>query len=662
MTDATPAYPLLFPPHIGAGEEQRAYYHRRFAEFSDHLAACRQDETYQFAVDDLDVFRAFLASHCDQRASLRDLIAAGRVTVVCHRAPQTDDWLQIERWRRNAMYGAQCWEGILGGTLDPDAAGEPVPTAPAQEDGLPRAIARTAAALLHAEKLAALALLAGLPYPTRELDYAWRQLLFAQRGLGASGSPEDIWYVDVRAACHQAWSLGVEARACASYLFSEQVNTASAKGAAADGSSLVVINVSGRAYRGPCRTRVELAGALASGFTLRGPNGRPVPYQVTAVRRSHDRAWAEIAFEVSDVPALGHRTYSLGPAAGLPEPTSLEAAPEAPVTVVWTGIHLGPLPPDFALLTTDAPAVELSALKPLGHPPVEGLSEAAPSFADGILLQLRETAGQPQEVALGFAYEPVEAWRANPLERKSEGVKAARGPLKRPRVPVQIGAHETLSLAVRLKLPAIEPRPTDPVLTSADRERLVFGRYWEHNAGAAPITNLSLGIWVGGELRRGRNTRFPISLSNDSADREYVGAVDLRAPEGWTLIPRRIPYRVAPGSQGLFEAMVVVPDDAEPCFLRAETADGRRVVQDVRPVGEIQPLAVSLARDRKLVVRITNPNADYVEGQVALIRGPQPQWFRLAAGETEEFFFLSGADAVAKVTWYGNVQYVREGG
>ncbi|NIR18800.1 MAG: hypothetical protein GTN79_03210 [Gammaproteobacteria bacterium] len=129
--------------------------------------------------------------------------------------------------------------------------------------------------------------------------------------------------------------------------------------------------------------------------------------------------------------------------------------------------------------------------------------------------------------------------------------------------------------------------------------------------------------------------------------------------------------------------MVVVPQDASPCFLRAVIERGDQVLQDVIPVGEIAPLVASLTRqDGRFVVSVGNPNSDYVEGQVALIT-PLESWgraagslaraavrpwvhpFRLEAGAADTFgFAIEGTDAgtwaIAKLMWYGRVQYVQE--
>jgi hypothetical protein len=148
------------------------------------------------------------------------------------------------------------------------------------------------------------------------------------------------------------------------------------------------------------------------------------------------------------------------------------------------------------------------------------------------------------------------------------------------------------------------------------------------------------------------------------------------------MIPREVPYRIAAGSQAVYEIMVVVPQDAEPCFIRAVLEQGEHIVQDVVPVGDVAPLTLSLVQEEgRFVLSLANPNPDYVEGEVALITpleywgpavdtlalghvGPRCRAFRVGPGAEENLAFTAegiaaGLWAVAKVSWYGRVQYAQ---
>jgi hypothetical protein len=202
----------------------------------------------------------------------------------------------------------------------------------------------------------------------------------------------------------------------------------------------------------------------------------------------------------------------------------------------------------------------------------------------------------------------------------------------------------------------------------------------------------------------GHTTRFSLGVSNESRDREIAGAVTMIAPAEWTMIPRQIPYRIAPNSSAVYEIMVVVPPDAPPCWIRALATQGDCTVQDAMPVGDVKPLEARLERAPDgFLVAISNPNRDYVEGHVTLMT-PMESWgplgsaggeevvrgygrcqvspllipFRLEAGEQRDLkFALLGrgrrtppegeaptsaevAWAIARVAWYGSVKYLQE--
>ncbi len=554
---------------------------------------------------------------------------------------------------------AQCrlWatrvEDLLGGKLPSEAfASEaPAPLGPS--------VTRLVESLLQAEKLDTLARLAGCKLSLAPLDHAWRQTLFVQ----SLGRAEEEWSVDVQICWQEARWLGRKVQEEAARSLARKVNTASASGAVGDGASLLVINTSGESYTGPCVARVTKAGALANGFELVTPSGRLLPFET--LEGAYEDDSISIKFTVREVPGFGFNTYSLRPEASERSPMAVGAEPIPDLTAVQTGLHLGPLRPTHAFLSNGDPAVKMRAVATLHTPCPAGNEEFASQ--EGLVLSLRETGGGSHELALAPSLPAEEAWLVDDLGQRGRALRVVPGKWKQPpRVLVELGPREEIRVAVRMKFPEEESAARAP---QAETPRAVFARFWEHNAGAAPEGNLPLGLWTEGRLARGENTRFPICLSNDTTDREYVGSVQLYAPEAWTLLPRRIPFRVGPRSQALFEAMIVVPGEAPACFLRAETWDGYRVVRDVLPIGEVQPLELSLFRwPEAWVLRTTNPNGDHIEGEAAVVlegreADPTTQPLRLAGGETAELLFPgSGSRAVAKVTWYGHVQYAQAEG
>jgi len=348
-------------------------------------------------------------------------------------------------------------------------------------------------------------------------------------------------------------------------------------------------------------------------------------------------------------------------------------------------VQSGALATTLGLLEMDAPNLIVTAMKPLGNPIADHMSTAHSEPRKGFILRLYEAHGTSTSARLKFASAPEKAWLTDLLERGTGEVEIAPTAWRRPpESALDVAPCEIVSLAVRLP-PLVEAGAPEDLGPASNSEHPLFCRYWEHNVGAAPIGNQPVTIWMRGQVPVGETTRFSLGISNDARDREISGTISVLAPQEWTMIPRQVPYRIPAGSQAVYEIMVVVPSGAKPCFIRAVTEHGEQALQDVLPIGEVAPLEVSLARvEDRFVVRMRNPNPDYAEGEIALVtpleswgraadtlaRGlvsPRLHAFRLDPEQEGEFTFAATGDAtglwaVAKVMWYGRVQYVQEGG
>ncbi len=347
-----------------------------------------------------------------------------------------------------------------------------------------------------------------------------------------------------------------------------------------------------------------------------------------------------------------------------------------PLVGMQTALQEGALPADLGLCSLDHPGLVVTAVKPRSLTSAE-----AGGGGREIILRMYESHGKPCTAALEFGVVPEAAWRSDPREEREQDLPITRprrgllrGRVEKPSAVIEAGGNEIVTVGLRLPPPAGPSPGAESLDPPAEPERTFFSRFWEHNAGAAPVSGNPLTLWMQGELPLGKNTRFGLGLSNDS-DRQVSGTVEVKAPAEWTLIPRQVPYRISAGSEAVYEIMVIVPADASPCFVRAVTRTDWGAVQDVLPVGEILPLSVSLTReeDGDCVVTVENPNPDYVEGDIQLILPPETwqealsrgfspiRWFRVEANSRAGFRFplgaLETAWAVARVGWYGNVQY-----
>ena len=354
-----------------------------------------------------------------------------------------------------------------------------------------------------------------------------------------------------------------------------------------------------------------------------------------------------------------------------------------PLLARQSPVKPGVLPTEMSLVSTDAPNVIITAVKPIGNPIADHRLNEPSDPSRGIVLRAYESEGRATDVRLRFAADPQEVSLTDLMERKIGEVTIDRPRWRRPaEASARIPPCGIATLVAHLA-PLGKVAPPTELGPTAEPFKTTHCRYWEHNVGAAPMGNQPVTLWLSGELPIGKTTRFSLGVSNDARDSDTAGTIEVIAPAEWTLIPRQIPFRILAASQAVYEVMVVIPPDASPCFLRAIIRDGDKVIQDVLPIGEIEPLESSLTReDGRFSLRVKNPNPDYVEGQVALIT-PLESWgpsvdrfalsevtprlhvFRLDPGAEEIFPFavdrnMEGLWAVAKIMWYGRVQYVQE--
>ena len=108
---------LLLPDEHGQLPEVRT----AFELVALHLAHARQDPDYKFVLAEIDYLKPYLDTHPEDRAELRQLIAAGRVEIVGgnYNEPNTN-LTGAESTIRNAVYGLGYQRDVAGG--DPRTA------------------------------------------------------------------------------------------------------------------------------------------------------------------------------------------------------------------------------------------------------------------------------------------------------------------------------------------------------------------------------------------------------------------------------------------------------------------------------------------------------------------------------------------------------------
>ncbi|MCX6910516.1 MAG: hypothetical protein NTY01_21080, partial [Verrucomicrobia bacterium] len=172
-------------------------------------------------------------------------------------------------------------------------------------------------ALDAAERLSTLAWLrAGRPYPRAELEQIWKSLLLARDhnygGQGAGGG-QARKFAERRNVQHRAQVLASQAMAALAERVEaprESVPVVVFNTLNWDRSDVVHAHVS--RYEAASGTEHDIF-PRGSAMVLRGSDGQPVPFQITADRRGTLGEF-DFCFVARDVPGLGYASYTLEPA------------------------------------------------------------------------------------------------------------------------------------------------------------------------------------------------------------------------------------------------------------------------------------------------------------------------------------------------------------
>lgn len=331
-----------------------------------------------------------------------------------------------------------------------------------------------------------------------------------------------------------------------------------------------------------------------------------------------------------------------------------------PLVAVVADPHPGDLP---ASLLSVSEGVVLTALKATGDPLAAGRPAASADPRQGMTARVYEPHGRPATARLdgpGLAVTGA----ADILERSREGALPELAPF----------GIATLSLA-----PTVDGGgPLVDIAPRAEPVQPVYGRYWLHNKGPAPLGNQPVRV----HLRRRDDGRLEVAVASDLTDTVYDGMVTLTAPPGWTVDPFERPVRLEPGGWTAFT--VAVADGPGAGVLTARLEHAGSTVEDVLPVGtDAGTLAAELdtgelrlrpGQRAALTVRLANGFGYGLHGEVRVVSpwgmwemlSPHAQGFTVGAGAKTEAVVdvtvpLSTTPgtwwALAKVMWFGHVLY-----
>lgn len=282
--------------------------------------------------------------------------------------------------------------------------------------------------------------------------------------------------------------------------------------------------------------------------------------------------------------------------------------------VAMSEIRPGRLPLRHGFLEVERPGFIVSALKTPGYP------YAAMSFGaggnhprNGFIVRGWQSTSEVWDGALRFFTPLVKAATSTLLEYPGESL-ALSGDTMACRVP-------GFAVTSWWVLPSIKSAPGEaaPLARTSDPHGPVYTRYWQHNAGCAPLGNLPISLLIQGALS-GDNPKLEVVVANNTIDRTLEGLVHIEASQDWSVGPSQFAYRLEPNALFRKELTAIpITSAADTNAIAVWTMlDGQTYRDVLIPMSE--PLAVQVTQNEsQFKVRVVNRCGIAAEGVVDLI-------------------------------------------
>jgi alpha-mannosidase len=348
----------------------------------------------------------------------------------------------------------------------------------------------------------------------------------------------------------------------------------------------------------------------------------------------------------------------------------------------------GVLPARASLASVEPERVVLTALKPKGNPLASGGSGDV-DVAAGVIVRVYESSGRPARARIRIIGGLTGARVANVLEEEA-GAAVEEGDT----VTVRLGAAEIVTLSAR---PVRTNPPGEGRLgAGAEPAQPVFGRYWLHNKGPAPVGHLPVSVHIGPAAVRlsGPDDSATAEVTVATSARPAAGRVELAVPPGLSVGHPPLEYDLAAGEHARF-TLTVGAGGTGTYFLAARIGDELgQIIEDATMViagaaGEDMPVSVTVepeglllppGGESEIVVRLSNRTGGEVRGEARLISPigtwgpgadalvtPWTRGFAVASGGTADLRYAvrvptsarPGAHwwALAKVACFGRLHY-----
>jgi len=281
------------------------------------------------------------------------------------------------------------------------------------------------------------------------------------------------------------------------------------------------------------------------------------------------------------------------------------------------------LPAETSFVKVAPKNLILTAMKPSGNPIAAFERTRHSDAADGIVLRLYDTEGIDAQAQVQFASGIEKAWAANLIEEPQGDLPVSEGAVVFDVAPFSI---ETVGLKPGQLGRKLGARRLGP---EAEPVQPVWVRSWEHDAESMPMGYAPVVCSISREVREedeGRTLGLKVYAVNDYTDAEVTGTARLIAPEGWTVEPETVSFRVGALGHQVTQVMVHRPDPAATGQIKLRHEFDGQTFQDVLEIGKAFDLEMATEnRGSEIIVTLDNPTEETLDAEVAVVT-PVETW------------------------------------
>ncbi len=366
-----------------------------------------------------------------------------------------------------------------------------------------------------------------------------------------------------------------------------------------------------------------------------------------------------------------------------------------PLVAMQATQHHEALPPQLSFLSTGKSKGVITAVKPVTAGPESFHRNTATCAKNGIIIRIYEPLGKTEEVQIHTHFPILSAGKVNLMERQDIQIPSDSNRFSFRLTPYSI---QTFKLQ-----PSVNPVEKSGGYAPAGGHP-VYGRFWEHNKGAAPAgynpVNVSILAPPGIDRQDSRKNirEIRVYVTNDFIDTPVTGTVTIETPPGVRAVPDKFSYRVGPDSEKGYPVTLILTGQVTPGFIRAT------LLQDSTELFDVMPFRLPekkfghadhphtgtriqwkvIHQNDQVVVTLVNPFSQAIDGEVSLV-GPVETWgdckynpvglvaahpwkqaFHLPARETKTLYFdikpVNGESdsafwLAAKLSYFGYLDY-----